>query len=91
MDNKKRNIIITAVVVALILVGGLVYFILNYTNDKNSLTVLEKKWLTDNVNNIIDVNVYNDIPVYGYNGEGIIFDFLDYFTKETKINFNKIK
>ena len=90
MDNKKRNIIITIVVVALILVGGLVYFILNYTSDKNSLTVVEKKWLTDNVNNIVDVNVYNDIPVYGYNGEGIIFDFLDYFTKETKINFNKI-
>lgn len=90
MDNKKRNIIITVVIVAFILIGGLVYFVLNYTSDKNSLTVIEKKWLTDNVNNIIDVNVYNDIPVYGYNGEGIIFDFLDYFTKETKINFNKI-
>lgn len=90
MDNKKRNTIITIVILILIFLGGAVYFILNYTTDKNSLTVVEKKWITDNVNNIVDVNVYNDIPVYGYNGEGIIFDFLEYFTKETKINFNKI-
>lgn len=90
MDNKKRNTIITIIILILIFIGSAIYFILNYTKDDTSLTVVEKKWITDNINNIVDVNVYNDIPVYGYNGEGIIFDFLNYFTKETKINFNKI-
>jgi len=90
MNNKKRNTIITIVILGLIFLSGAIYFILNYTPNENSLTVIEKKWITDNINNVVDVNVYNDIPVYGYNGEGIIFDFLEYFTKENKINFNKI-
>ena len=90
MDNKKRNTIITIIILILIFLSGAIYFILNYSVDKNSLTVVEKKWVTDNINNIVDVNVYNDIPVYGFNGEGIIFDFLNYFTNENKINFNKI-
>ena len=90
MDNKKRNTIITLVILGLIFLGGIIYFVLNYTSDENSLTVVEKKWITDNANNVVDVNVYNDIPVFGFNGEGIIFDFLEYFTKENGINFNKI-
>lgn len=90
MNNKKRNTIITIIIIAIIFIASTTYFILNYTTDENSLTIEEKKWITDNINNIVDVNVYNDIPVYGYNGEGIIFGFLDYFTKEHQINFNKI-
>ena len=90
MDNKKRNTIITIVILVLLFLGAGIYFILNYAKDENSLTVVEKKWITDNVNNVVDVNVYNDIPVYGFNGDGIIFNFLEYVTKETDINFNKI-
>lgn len=90
MDNKKRNTIITIIIIAFVFICCGIYFFLHYTADENSLTVVEKKWLTDNINKVIDVNVYNDIPVYGYNGEGIIFDFLDYFSKENDIDFNKI-
>ena len=88
--NKKRNIIITGSVIILIFIGILICLGINYTTDENALSVVEKKWITNNLNNVVDVNVYNDIPVYGYNGEGIIFGFLDYVTKETNINFNKI-
>ena len=90
MDNKKRNTIITLIIVALLLLGSGIYLFLNYTADEFSFNVVEKKWLNDNANNVIDINVYNDIPVYGFNGEGIIFNFLDYFTKNNNINFNKI-
>lgn len=90
MNNKKRNTIITVTILILIFLGSTIYFVLNYTANENSLTVVEKKWITDNINNIVDVNVYNDIPVYGFNGEGIIFDFLEYFTEETQVAFNKI-
>ena len=90
MDNKKRNTIITLIIVALLLLGSGIYLFLNYTADEFSFNVVEKKWINDNANNVIDINVYNDIPVYGFNGEGIIFNFLDYFTKNNNINFNKI-
>ena len=90
MTKHKKSAIITIIIIAIIFICCGIYFFLHYTADENSLTVVEKKWLTDNINKVIDVNVYNDIPVYGYNGEGIIFDFLDYFSKENDINFNKI-
>ncbi len=88
--NKKRNTIITLIIILFILLTGATAYILNYSKDDSSLTVLEKKWITDNINKMVDIYVYNDIPLFGYNGEGIAFDFLNYATKEEKINFNKI-
>lgn len=90
MDNRKKKAIITILILVIIILGGATYFILNYSADENNLNIVEKKWLADNANNIVDVNVYNNIPVYGYNGEGIIFDFLNNFSEATQIKFNKI-
>ena len=90
MKNKKRNTIITIGIIIAIFLIGITVFVLNYSSDESSLTIIEKKWITDYTNKIVDVEVYNDIPVYGYNGNGIIFDFLDYFTEKYAINFNKI-
>ena len=90
MKNKKLNIIITISVIVLILLVGGIFFGLNYSRDDSSLSVMEKKWITDNENKIVDIDVFNNVPVYGYNGSGIIFEFLDYFTKEYGIEFNKV-
>lgn len=90
MKNTKRNTIITIVVIALILLGTGIYFFLNHSPEENGLSIIEKKWITDNANKMIDVDVYNDIPVYGYNGNGIIFDFLNYVTDKYQIQFNKV-
>ncbi len=90
MKNKKRNTIITCIIVGIVLLIGCVLFFLNHSVVDNGLSVLEKKWITDHANQVIDVQVYNDVPVYGYNGNGINFDFLDYFTEKYHISFNKI-
>lgn len=89
-DNKKNNkLIITLMVIVLILVSVTI-FILNYSFNNTSLTILEKKWISDNSTSMLDVNTYNDIPLYGENGNGIIFDFLNRFTEEYSIAFNRI-
>lgn len=88
--NNKLNKIIILSVIGLILVLSLVIFILNYTKDSSSFSILEKTWINNHKNNIIDVSVYNDIPVYGQNGEGIIFSYLEEFTKSYSIEFNKV-
>ena len=49
------------IVTFILLIGGL-FFFLNYSADDNSLTILEKKWITDHTNQIEDVYVYNDDP-----------------------------
>ena len=90
MKNKKRNTIITCAVVGGILLIAIIFFFLNNSIVDNGLSVLEKKWITDHSNQVVDVETYNDIPVYGYSGSGVIFDFLDYFTTKYNVSFNKI-
>lgn len=88
--NSKLNKIITLSVIGLIFIVVIVIFILNYTKDSSSLSILEKNWINNNSNNIIDVSVYNDVPIYGMNGNGIIFSYLEEFTKSYNIEFNKV-
>ena len=90
MKNKKKNTIITIVVVGVVLLVGLFVFILNSSVTDNGLSVLEKKWISDHANQVVSIKVYNNVPVYGYNGSGINFDFLDDFTEKHHVSFNKI-
>ncbi len=88
-SNKINKIIILSVI-ALIFIISAVIFILNYTKDSSSLSILEKNWISNHNSKVIDVSVYNDVPVYGQDGEGIIFSFLDEFTKAYDVSFNKV-
>lgn len=88
--NSKINKIIILSIIGLILGISLVIFVLNYTKDSSSFSILEKNWINNHSNNVIDVSVYNDIPVYGQTGEGIIFSYLDEFTNAYGIEFNRV-
>ena len=88
--NNKTNKIIILSIIGLILTISIVIFILNYTKDSSSFSILEKNWINNNANNVIDVSVYNDVPIYGQNGEGIIFSYLEEFTNSYGIEFNKV-
>ncbi|MBQ2873315.1 MAG: GGDEF domain-containing protein [Bacilli bacterium] len=88
--NNKINKIIILSIIGVILTVSLIIFILNYTKDSSSFSILEKNWINNNSNNIIDVSIYNDIPIYGQNGEGITFSYLEEFTNTYNIEFNKV-
>lgn len=88
--KKRNNKIIILTLIGIIFAVLLGIFILNYTKDDYSFSILEKKWISDNVSNIIDVSIYNDVPVYGKNGKGVAFDLLDKFTESYGISFNKV-
>lgn len=77
-------------VIGLILFISLLIFILNYSRDDSSFSILEKKWINDNKDKVIDISIYNDVPIYGQNGNGIVFSMLDEFTKDYGIKYNKI-
>ena len=88
---KKRNnklLILTLIGIVFIVLLGI--FILNYSKDDSSFSILEKKWINDNKSNVVDISVFNDVPVFGKNGDGVIFDMLDDFTSKYGINFNKV-
>lgn len=88
--KKRNNKVIVLVVAGIIFAVLLVVFILNYSKDDYSFSILEKKWINDNTRNVLDANVYNDVPIYGKQGKGVAFDLLDKFTEKYNVNFNKI-
>ena len=88
--NSKVNKIVILSIIAIIFTVSLVIFILNYTKDSSSFSILEKKWISNHANSVIDVSIYNDIPIYGQDGEGVNFTFLEKFTNAYNIEFNKV-
>ena len=90
MKKKKANKIITLVVILMLVITAVLVFMLNFSNNESDLTLLEKKWISDNANSVRDVMIFNDVPVYGNGGRGVVFDFLTSFTEEYDIEFNRL-
>ena len=88
--KKRNNKIIILITILVLFIVTLLIFVLNYSKDEASFTILEKKWLSDNKNKVVDVSVFNDVYVFGNSGDGVIFDYLDSFTEEHGISFNKV-
>ena len=88
--KKRNNKIIILISAAFIFLVAFIIFILNYSKDETSFSIIEKKWLSDNENDVLDVSVYNNVSIFGESGNGIIFDYLDNFTEDYGINFNKV-
>ncbi|MBQ6477706.1 MAG: GGDEF domain-containing protein [Bacilli bacterium] len=85
----KKRVVIIAVLIALISF----VFVYRYYNkeDKNTtLTVAEKQWVQNNSKKAFDFEIINDYPLYGLNGEGVLFDFVKDFEKNVGLEFNKI-
>ena len=86
---KKKYIIIIPVVIAIV-AFIFVYRYYNKEDATTTLTVTEKRWVEDNKEQAYDFEVVNDYPLYGENGEGVIFDFLKDFEDDIGMEFNKI-
>lgn len=84
--KKKIIIIVFSVLIILGIITG-TYIYLN-KKDSNTLTLLEKQWIQDNKNNRIDLQVENNIPIFNYDGEGIVQDFISSLEKDTELEFN---
>jgi diguanylate cyclase (GGDEF)-like protein len=88
MKKKKKYIIITIIVLIVILiVGGILFY---YLRDENKLTSLEKRYLADNANVIENMNILNDVNIFGLSGDGVFYDFISDFTTEYGIQANNV-
>lgn len=88
--NKKKILLITLPIVLLAIIIVAAVSINKSNNEKGVFSLLEKRWIEKNKNTSVDVSVLNDIPIFGEDGEGVFFDFLDDFSKETGIKFNMV-
>lgn len=88
MKNKKWLIGIVAAIV--LLLSGILYFVFSNQDQNTTLTILEKRWIENNKNKIIDFGILNDVAILNNQGEGVFFDFLDSLEVTTGLEFNKI-
>lgn len=86
---KKRLFIIVPLLVALI-TFFLVYRYYNKEDSTTSLNVNDRTWVQNNKDKVVDIEVMNNYPLYGENGEGVFFSFINDFEKNVGISFNKI-
>ena len=87
--KKKKYIIIIPILIAII-AFVFVYRYYNKEDKTTTLTVTEKRWVTENKDKTFDIEVVNDYPLYGNNGEGVIFNFIYDFQENIGLEFNKI-
>ena len=86
---KKKLIIIIPLLIAVI-TFVFVYRYYNKEDATTTLTVKEKKWATENKDERYDFEIINDYPLYGHDGTGVFFDFIDDFEQNVGVEFNKI-
>ncbi len=86
---KKRIFILIGVLLAAGLIGGGIYLFSNQ-NNKYDYTIEQQRWLESNKNSVIDMYMPSDIPVLTMAGEGLFFDFINYFTKNTEVKINPV-
>ena len=88
MAKKVRLIFISFVGIIIITIASLV--VVNILNDENKLTVEENKWLNNNLSTVLNVNVINDLDIFGKSGSGIFYDFLNDLGKEYNLKINPV-
>ena len=88
--NLKKFLLIS-IPIFIAVVGIIIGIIIKNNNDENGVfSILENRWIENNKNTVIDVSVVNDLPIFGDEGEGVFFDFLKDFEKDTSLKFNMI-
>ena len=87
MKNRKKFIIFILLIAIIVFIA---LFFIYFYHESSLLNSNDKKWISDNGKKVIDIEVFNDVPIFGINGNGVVFDFLDYVSKETELQFNKI-
>lgn len=87
--KKKILYLIIPVIIALVAFAG-VYRYYNKEDKTTTLTVSEKQWVEENEDQAFDFEVVNDYPLYGMNGSGVIFNFIEDVEENVGLQFNKI-
>ncbi len=86
-SNKKVILIILLVILA---IASLTIITINILNDENKLTVEEKEWITQNINQVQNIYVPVNLDVFGKNGTGVFFDYIGYVEEKYGIDINPI-
>lgn len=88
MKKSVKRILLVIPVIVFIVIATLI--IMNVLKDENKLTVKEKEWINNNLSTVQNVNIINNLSVFGANGSGIFYDFLSDMSKEYGLKINPV-
>ena len=88
MKSKKKIVIISTIILAILIAIGASLLI--YFKNPNKLTATERRFLADQANTVQNINVLNNVDVFGDSGVGLYYDFLDDFSKEYGLDVNSV-
>lgn len=86
---KKFKLILTSFI-GIIVITLVSLILIRVLNDPNKLTVEENKWINNNLSTVLNVNVLNDLDVFGSSGSGVFYDFLNDLGKEYNLKINPV-
>ena len=85
MKNKK-SVVITIIIILLVVVIGLITY--HILTDEARLTSSERRWINGNINTVQNINVINDVNLFGNTGTGVFYEFLNDFETEYQLQMN---
>lgn len=88
MKNSVKRILLVIPVIVFIVIATLI--IMNVLKDENKLTVKEKEWINNNLSTVQNVNIINNLSVFGANGSGVFYDFINDMSKEYGLKINPV-
>ncbi len=89
MKKQKKNLLIIIPIVAFVLAFIGVFFYFNSVDKKTNFSLKEKNWIEENSKTKIDIDIVNNYPVYGLDGEGVFFNYVKNLENKTGLEFNK--
>ena len=87
--TKKFKLILTSFI-GIIIITLVSLILVRILNDPNKLTVEENKWINNSLSTVLNVNVLNDLDVFGSSGSGVFYDFLNDLGKEYNLKIKPV-
>ena len=87
MKKIHKFIIIITTIIFTLSVGLFIYYA--YLFDETAFSVNEMEWIEQNRGSLIQVDVPNNINVFGNNGRGVFFDFFERLENYTELRFHQ--
>lgn len=87
--KNKRWLVVGFILILVIILILLINFSGN-NGVNTSLNLSEKRWIENNKNDVINISVANNIPVFSNDGDGVFFDFIERLESETSLSLNLI-
>ncbi len=85
--KKRRHIIVILLALFIVILSG-AFVLYRFIQDEDAYNVTEKKYIIDKKSTLISINVINDANVFGRDGKGLFYDFLNDFEEDNNLSFN---